>query len=90
MAQGESCIRIISRFQSLIDTLDVIFFEREDAEAKKSQSSASWTKFIPDVTASGWSFKSDQYIIKYLQMSILKVHLNHHKGELFNWEIAYH
>ena len=31
---GESCIRIISRFQPLTDALDVIFFERRDAEAK--------------------------------------------------------
>ena len=34
LTHGESCIRIISRFHPLIDALDVIFFERGDAEAK--------------------------------------------------------
>ena len=34
LTHGESCVRIISRFQPLIDALDVIFFERGDIEAK--------------------------------------------------------
>ena len=34
LTHGESCIRIISRFHPLIDALDVIFFERGDAEVK--------------------------------------------------------
>ena len=34
LTHGESCIRIISRFRPLIDALDVIFFERGDADAK--------------------------------------------------------
>ena len=34
LTHGESCARIISRFEPLIDALDTIFFERGDAEAK--------------------------------------------------------
>ena len=37
LTHGESCVRIISMFQPLIDALDVIFFGRGDAEAKRSQ-----------------------------------------------------
>ena len=34
LTHGESCIRIISRFEPLVDALDTIFFQRGDAEAK--------------------------------------------------------
>ena len=34
LMHAESYLRIISRFQPLIDALDVIFFERGEAEAK--------------------------------------------------------
>lgn len=31
---GESCPQVISRFETLIDSLDAIYMERKDAEAK--------------------------------------------------------
>ena len=34
LTHGESCIRILPRLHPLIDALDVIFFERRDAESK--------------------------------------------------------
>ena len=32
---GESCPQVISRFETLIDSLDAIYMERKDAEAKE-------------------------------------------------------
>ena len=34
LTHGESCIRVLPRLHPLIDALDVIFFERGDAESK--------------------------------------------------------
>ena len=34
LTHGESCTRIISRFEPLMDGLDVIYFEKKDIEAK--------------------------------------------------------
>ena len=45
---------------------------------KRSQRSASWTKFVA-VTISGRSFKSDQYIIKVSSNEHSSVHLDHLK-----------
>ena len=36
LTHGKSCIRIISRFESLVDALDTIFSQRGDAEAKQT------------------------------------------------------
>ena len=34
LTHGESCVRVTSRYEPLINTLDTIFFEKGDAEAK--------------------------------------------------------
>ena len=34
LTHGETCNRIVSRFESLIDALDTLFFEKRDPESK--------------------------------------------------------
>ena len=34
LAHGEACVRVISQFVLLIDVLDVIYMEKDDAEAR--------------------------------------------------------
>ena len=78
LTYGESFIRIISRYEPFIDTLDAVFFERGDSE-EKGVRSASWTKFAADVTTSGQSFKFNQYIFTVSLNEHSGLCLDHHK-----------
>ena len=63
----ESCVRIISRFQSLIDALYVIFFKRGDVEKEGVRSSDLLLMLLLLVEI----LNSISMLSKYLQMSTL-------------------
>ena len=77
---GESCVRIISRFQSLIDALDVIFFKRADQTLRKKESEISFLNQICCCYYFWPKSESYQYIIKVSSKKHSGVHLNYHKG----------
>ena len=69
LTHGESCTKIISRFEPLIDALDVIYFEKKKVEAKGFRD--LWLDPGVHVASFIRSSGTNKYIIKVLQTSTL-------------------
>ena len=71
LTHSESCIRIISKFDPLIHALDVIFYERGDAEAKGVRDQLLEPNLLLMLLLLAKVLNPIYILLKYLQTSTL-------------------